>query len=188
MFYSNVIARSVNTFIPLGDEMINSSLVETGRSLIDPHPHPLLHFLVRMKPMTRNVFLQVAKNVKVTRGKIWPVRRMLKCLPAKCLKLIPHRIVNMRTGVIRQKDDSVQQHSRAFWVHGASQFLQRVCMALRIDCGSTPLYSSLPASISNAGRTHFTLCSPPEQERNNCVDLCVFTVHVSYPTGCSIDT
>ena len=37
-------------FIPLGDETINSSLVEKGRSLMDPQPHPLLHFLVRMKP------------------------------------------------------------------------------------------------------------------------------------------
>ena len=40
LFYSKVIARSVNTFIPLGDETINSSLVERGRSLIDPQPQP----------------------------------------------------------------------------------------------------------------------------------------------------
>ena len=33
-----------------------------------------------MKPMSTNVFLQVAKDVKVTRGKIWAVWRMLKCL------------------------------------------------------------------------------------------------------------
>ena len=65
-----VIARSVNTFIPLGDETINSSLVERCSSLMDPQPHPLLHFLVRMKPTSRNVFLLVAKNVEVTRAKI----------------------------------------------------------------------------------------------------------------------
>ena len=69
LFYSKVIARSVNTFIPLRDETINSSLVERGRSLMDPQPHPLLHFLVRMKPTSTNVFIQVAKNVEVTRGK-----------------------------------------------------------------------------------------------------------------------
>ena len=40
-FYSKVIARSVNTFIPLRDETINSSLVDRGRSLMDPQPHPL---------------------------------------------------------------------------------------------------------------------------------------------------
>ena len=33
---------------------------------MDPQLHPLLHFLVRMKPTSTNVFLQVAKNVEVT--------------------------------------------------------------------------------------------------------------------------
>ena len=46
---------------------------------MDPQPHPLLHFLVRMKPTSTNVFLQVAKNMEVIRGKIWTVRKMLKC-------------------------------------------------------------------------------------------------------------
>ena len=64
----------------LGDETINFSLVERDRSLMDPQPHPLLLFLVRMKPTSTNVFFQVAKNVKVSRGKIWAVGRMLKCL------------------------------------------------------------------------------------------------------------
>ena len=45
---------------------------------------------------------------------------MLKCFPAKSLKLIPHLIASMGTGVITQKDDSVRQHSRAFWFYGAS--------------------------------------------------------------------
>ena len=34
LFYSKVIARRVNIFIPLGDETINSRLVERGRSLM----------------------------------------------------------------------------------------------------------------------------------------------------------
>ena len=38
---------------------------------------------------------------------------------------------------------------------------------------STPLCSSLLASISNAGRKHFTLRSHPD----NCVYLCIFTIH-----------
>ena len=38
-----VIARRVNIFIPLGDETINSSLVERGTSLMDPQPHQLTH-------------------------------------------------------------------------------------------------------------------------------------------------
>ena len=75
-WYSKVIARSVNTFIPLGDNTINSSLVERGRSLMDPQPLPLLLFIIRMKPTFTNVFLQIAKNVEVTRGKIWDVGRI----------------------------------------------------------------------------------------------------------------
>ena len=113
-FFSKVIARSVNTFIPLGEETINSSLVESGRSLMDPQPYPFLHFFIRMKQMSMNVFLQVAKNVEVTRGKTWAVQRMMKCFPAKFLNLIPCQIGNMGTGVIMQKDDSIRQYSKAF--------------------------------------------------------------------------
>ena len=121
LFYSKVIARNVNIFITLGDETMNSSLAERGRSLMFPQPQPLLHFLVRMKLTSTNVFLQVAKNVEVTRGKIWTVPRMLKCFPGKSLKFIPHHIGSMGTGVIMQMDDSVRQNSRMFWLYGASQ-------------------------------------------------------------------
>ena len=75
LFKSN--CQKFNTLIQLGDQTIYSSLVEKGRLLMDQLPHSLLHFLVRMKPTSSNVFLQVAINVEVTRGKIWSVRRML---------------------------------------------------------------------------------------------------------------
>ena len=91
---------------------------------MDSPTHPLLHFLVRIKQMSRNVFLQVAKNVEVTRGKIWAVWRMLKCFPVKSLKLIPHQIGSMGTGIIMQMDDSVWQYSGTFWLYGASQYPQ----------------------------------------------------------------
>ena len=81
---------------------------------MDPQPHPLLLFLDRMKPMSTNVFLQVAKNIQVTRRNIWAVRRMLKCFPAKSLKLISHQICSLGTGVIMHKDDFIRQHFRAF--------------------------------------------------------------------------
>ena len=48
-----------------------------------------------MKPTSTNVLLQVAKCLELTRGNIWAVRRMLKCFPAKSLKLIPHQIGSM---------------------------------------------------------------------------------------------
>ena len=60
----------------------------------------------------------------VIRGKIWDVRRMLKCFPAKSLKLIYHQIGSMVTGIIMQKDDSARQHSRSFWLYGTSQHPQ----------------------------------------------------------------
>ena len=58
------------------------------------------------------------------KGKIWTVRRMLKCFSAKSLKLIPHQIGCIGTDVIMQKDDSIRQHSRAFWFYGASEHSQ----------------------------------------------------------------
>ena len=48
-------------------------------------------------------FFRSPKNVEVTRGKIGDVWRMLKCFLAKSLKLIPHQIGSMGTGVIMQK-------------------------------------------------------------------------------------
>ena len=170
LFYSNVIARSVNTFIPLGDETINSSLVERGRSLMDP-PHPLLDFLVRKKLMSMNVFLQVAKYVELISGKIWAVWRMLKCFPAKSLKHIPHQIGSMGMGIIMQKDDSVRPHSRAFW--------HMVCRSTSSHQETNCTFcSSFLASISSAGRTHFTLCSPREQWRKTVL-TCAFSLFMS---------
>jgi len=115
LLYSKVIAGSVNTFIPVGDEMINFSLVERHscrcRSVKDPQTHPPFHFLVRLKPTSTNVIFQVTKNVVFTSGKIWDVRRMLKSFPVKTLKLIPHQISRMGTGVIMQTFHYAHLHS-----------------------------------------------------------------------------
>ena len=132
LFYSKVIARNVNTFFPLEDETINSSFVERGKSLMDPQPHPLFHFPVRMKPMRRPrmSFFRSQKMWK-SRGKIWTARRMLKCFPAKSPKLIPHQI-------------------------GSQTAFQGVLTSWRVAALSatkkrtTPLCSYLIASISNA--------------------------------------
>ena len=93
-------------------------------SLMDTQSHSLLHFLVRMKPTSTNVFLLVAKNVEVTRGKIWAVRRMLKCFPAKSVKPIHYQTGSVGTGIIMHKDDSVRQRSREFWLYGVFQHPQ----------------------------------------------------------------
>ena len=83
-----------------------------------------MHFLVRMKPKSMNIFLQVAKSVEVTGVKNRAVRRMLKYFPDKSVKLIPYQICSMATGVISQNDDSVLQHSRAFLLYGTSHHPQ----------------------------------------------------------------
>ena len=144
--------------------MINSSLVERARSRMDPQTHQLLRFRVRMKPTRRPrmFFLQVSKNVKVTRRKIWAVRRMLKCFPAKSLKLIPHQIDSMGTGVIVQKNSFRQR----------CEFMAR------------------RSTLSHQETNHTSLLSfvcPQSNKKNNCVGLWVFTMYVSYPTEASID-
>ena len=49
---------------------------------------------------------------------------MLKCFPVNYLKFIPNHTGSMETGVIKQQDDSVRQHSRAFWLYSVTQHPQ----------------------------------------------------------------
>ena len=176
LFYSKAIARSINKFIPAGDETIYPSLLERGKSLMDPLPHPLLHFLVRMKPTSMNVFLQVAKNVEVTKGKIWAVRRMLKCFPAKSLKRIPHQIGD---GRYHAKCWSRPTAFHGFWLYRVFQHPQpqrnephisALLPCLHFQCWMNTLYTMLTSRVIN-----------------NCLDLCFLSMHVSYPIDGSID-
>ena len=124
LFYSKVIAKSLNTFIPLGDETINSSLVERGSSLMDPKPHPLLHFLVGMKPTSNKSFFMSQKMWKsqweksglyggcwgVSQPNLWSLSVTILAVCGRALSC--------------KKDYSVRQHSRAFWLYGSSQHPQ----------------------------------------------------------------
>ena len=56
---------------------------------MDPQAHPLLHFPVKMKPMSTNVFLQVTKNVEVTGGKIWAAQRIVEVFPSQISEAYP---------------------------------------------------------------------------------------------------
>ena len=48
-------------------------------------------------------------------------------------------------------------------IPGLSDFMVRRSTLIDQEINHTSLYSSLLASIFNAGRAHFTLRSPPEQ-------------------------
>ena len=167
LFYSKVIARSVNTFVPLGDETINSSLVERGRSLMDPQSHPLLHFLVQNKPTSTNDFLQVAKmwnsqaEISGLYGGCWSVSQL------NLWSLSVTRLAVWEWALSCQMMIPPNSIPRCF------NSMARVSTSSATKKRTTPLCSSLLASIFNAGWTYFTLCSPPMQKRNNCVDLCV---------------
>ena len=159
MFYSKVAARSVNTFIPLEDETINSSIIERGRSLMDSQPRPLLYFSSKWNRRPRMSFCSSPKMWKSEGersglcGGCWSVSQTnLRSLSftrlavwgwaLSCKRMIP--------------SDSIPEFDF-------------------IECSSTlshqeKNHTSLLASILNAGWTHFTLRPPPEQWRNNCVD------------------
>ena len=127
-----------------------------------------------MKATSMNVFFRSPKMWKSQRGTIWAVWRMLNYFPGKFMKLIPHQIDSMGTGVIMQKDDSVRQHSRVFWLHGASQHPQPPKKR------TTPLCSCFLTYISNAGRTHFTLLyAHLQSNKETTVWTCAFSLCMS---------
>ena len=66
LFYLKVIVRSVNIFIPLGDETINSSLVERDGSLMDPQ---LTHYCTSSSELTR-IFSSVIRRFSRIRPSI----------------------------------------------------------------------------------------------------------------------
>ena len=55
---------------------------------MDPQPHPLLHFLVRMKPTSTNVFLQVAKYMEV-KGKDLGCTEDVEVFPSQISEAYP---------------------------------------------------------------------------------------------------
>ena len=56
---------------------------------MDPQPHSHFHFLVRMKPTSTNIFLQVAKNVEVTGGKDLGCTEHVKMFPSQISEAYP---------------------------------------------------------------------------------------------------
>ena len=140
------------------DDQFQSCRKRYGRSLMVLQPHALFHFLIRIKPTSTNVLLQVAKYVEVTRRKIWAVRRMLKCF------------ISQISDAYRSPDwqyGDGRYHAKGSFRATASQgffFFTLSCVPApsATKKRTTPHCSSLLAP-QNAGLTHFTPRLPPEQ-------------------------
>ena len=124
---------------------------------MDPQPHPLLHFLVRMKQTSTNVVLQVAENCGSHKEKD------LGC--PEDVEVFPNQISETYPSPDRQYADG-RYHAEGLFRPTA---LQGVLTLWHVPAPSatkertTPLCFSLFSFISNAGQKHFTLRSPPEQ-------------------------
>ena len=148
---------------------------------MDPQPHPLLHFLVRIKPKSTNVFSTGCQKCGSHKGKDRGCTEDVEVFPSQISEAYPSKDWQYGDG---------RYHAKGLFRPTACQgvlILWRGAALSATKKRTTPLCSSLLASVSNFGQTHFTLRSPPEQYRNNCMGLCVFTMHVSYPTDGSID-
>ena len=117
---------------------------------MDPPPHPLLHFLVRMKPTSTEILLQVAK--------MWKSQREISELYGGCSS-VSQSISEAYPSPDRQYGDGRYHAKVCFRPTALPGFLNfwRVAAPSANKKRTTPLCSSLLASISNARQTHFTL-------------------------------
>ena len=135
---------------------INSSHLERGRSLMDPQPHPLLHFPVQMIRRPRMFSFRSPKMWK-SQGKGLGCTEDVEMFPNQMSEAYPSPDWQYRDGRYQAKGrfrPTAFQGVLTLW---------RVAASSATKQGTTHLCSSLLASISNTGRTHFTLLSPPEQ-------------------------
>ena len=145
---------------------------------MDPQPLPLLHCLVRMKQTSTNVFLQFTKNVEVTKGMIWAVGRILKYFPAQSVKLIAHQ-----TGIMGRAL-SCKRIIPSDNISGRFDFMSCSSTLSHQETNHTSLHFFVlpPFPMLDEHTLHYT------HLQSNCVDLCVFTMHVSYRTDGSFYT
>ena len=104
-----------------------------------------------------NVFHQVAKNVEVTRGKICALLEDVEVFPSQIFEAYPSPDWQYWYGYYNAKGwfrPTTFQCVLGLW---------HVAESLASKKQTTPHCSSLLVPISNAGQTHFTLCSSLEQ-------------------------
>lgn len=112
------------------------------------------HLCISLSEWNRRTWIsfQAIKNVKVTRRKIWDVRKMFKHFPAEYLQLIPHQIGSIGTGVIIKKG---RFHPTAF-LRGISSatrvHLSHVVFA--IHCRHATLNSACSSTLGHQETNH----------------------------------
>ena len=129
---------------------------------MDLQPHPLLHFLVRMKPTSPNVFLQVAKNVS-HKGNDSICTENIEVFPSQ----ISEAVMDGRLHANGWFHPTAFQGVLTLWCVAASSATKK---------RTTPLCSSLLASISNAGRT---LYAHLQSNKETTMWICVFSLCMS---------
>ena len=135
---------------------------------MDPQPHSLLHFLVRMKPTYTNVFFSGCQKCRSHKGKYRGCMEDVDVFDNKISEVYPSS--DWQHGDGRYHAKGLFRPTKFYGVLTLLRIPEPSATKKRI----TPLCSSLFASVLNAGRTHFTFTS--RAIKNNCVDLCVFTV------------
>ena len=115
---------------------------------MDSQPHPLLHFFlfVRMKQTSTSVFLQVAKNMEVTRGYIWAVRSLLKCFPAFIRLTVWERALSCKRMILSDSipgsfDFMARRSTLSHQETNHTSLLFFPC--LRFQCWTNTLYTTL---------------------------------------------
>ena len=195
MYYSKLIGKSVNTFIRLGDETIKSSLVERGRSLTHS-----LHFLVRMKPTSTNVFLQLTKKRKtqgerselyggcksVSQSNLWRLyltRLAVWGRALSCKRIIPSDSIPGRFDFMARRSTLSHQETN----HTSLLFFA----CLHFQCWTNTLYTTLTSRVIKKQlcgpvRFHYTSLLPHRwQYRYVTTVLPAFARNVFYG-GCSV--
>lgn len=77
----------------------------------EPWLHSGVHIFIRSKLMATNVFFQLSKNMKITRGEIWIVWRMYKGFPVNLVQYILNILGHKWMGIIRQQNNTIHQYS-----------------------------------------------------------------------------
>lgn len=80
------------------------------------------------------VFLQFREEIVVTWSYVWAVGRMCESIPSKFVDEIVCYSGDVRTSVVLMETHSLREHASPLVLTRAAKVLQRLTVAVRIDC------------------------------------------------------